>query len=143
MPSGEWTDGAFPIRRARIVAARLDTYRPSSPTASSAATSGKPRERSFKPGLRTNGNCSPIAQGQWSTFLDYESRVQQSVSDGGSFVFAATVTTAWSPRRWVESLSTMTLSCSRGPMDTGNVRQGATATPCARRPGSTGRPQAN
>jgi hypothetical protein len=28
------TDGAFPIRRARIVAARLDTYRPSSPTAS-------------------------------------------------------------------------------------------------------------
>jgi hypothetical protein len=33
MPSGEWTDGAFPIRRARIVAARLDTYRPSSPTA--------------------------------------------------------------------------------------------------------------
>jgi hypothetical protein len=24
MPSGEWTDGAFPIRRARIVAARLD-----------------------------------------------------------------------------------------------------------------------
>jgi hypothetical protein len=32
MPSGEWTDGAFPIRRARIV--RLDTYRPSSPTAS-------------------------------------------------------------------------------------------------------------
>jgi hypothetical protein len=26
--------GAFPIRRARIVAARLDTYRPSSPTAS-------------------------------------------------------------------------------------------------------------
>jgi hypothetical protein len=29
MPSGEWTDGAFPIRRARIVAARLDTYRPS------------------------------------------------------------------------------------------------------------------
>jgi hypothetical protein len=34
MPSGEWTDGAFPIRRARIVAARLDTYRPSSPTAS-------------------------------------------------------------------------------------------------------------
>jgi hypothetical protein len=34
MPSGEWTDGAFPIRRARIVAARLDTYGPSSPTAS-------------------------------------------------------------------------------------------------------------
>jgi hypothetical protein len=34
MPSDEWTDGAFPIRRARIVAARLDTYRPSSPTAS-------------------------------------------------------------------------------------------------------------
>src|SRR5580658_3591950 len=34
MPSGEWTDGAFPIRRASIVAARLDTYRPSSPTAS-------------------------------------------------------------------------------------------------------------
>src|SRR5580700_9850438 len=34
MPSGEWTDGAFPIGRARIVAARLDTYRPSSPTAS-------------------------------------------------------------------------------------------------------------
>jgi hypothetical protein len=34
MPSGEWTDGAFPIRRARIVAARLDTYRASSPTAS-------------------------------------------------------------------------------------------------------------
>jgi hypothetical protein len=33
MPSGDWTDGAFPIRRARIVAARLDTYRPSSPTA--------------------------------------------------------------------------------------------------------------
>jgi hypothetical protein len=32
MSSGEWTDGAFPIRRARIVAARLDTYRPSSPT---------------------------------------------------------------------------------------------------------------
>jgi hypothetical protein len=29
MPSGEWTDSAFPIRRARIVAARLDTYRPS------------------------------------------------------------------------------------------------------------------
>jgi catabolite regulation protein CreA len=25
MPSGEGTDGAFPIRRARIVAARLDT----------------------------------------------------------------------------------------------------------------------
>jgi hypothetical protein len=34
IPSGEWTDGAFPIRRARIVAARLDTCRPSSPTAS-------------------------------------------------------------------------------------------------------------
>jgi signal transduction histidine kinase len=31
-------------------------------------------------GLRTNGNCSLIAQGRWTSFLDYESRVQQSVS---------------------------------------------------------------
>jgi GAF domain-containing protein len=30
-------------------------------------------------GLRTNGNCSSIAQGHWTSFLDYESRVQQSV----------------------------------------------------------------
>jgi GAF domain-containing protein len=31
-------------------------------------------------GLRTNGNCSLIALGDWSNFLDYESRVQQAVS---------------------------------------------------------------
>jgi hypothetical protein len=58
-----------------------DTRRPLDPTALAAGLPQREREAlgAGYRGLRTNGNCSLIAQGHWTSFLDYESRVQQSI----------------------------------------------------------------
>jgi hypothetical protein len=66
----------------QITQAFYDTRRPLDPTALVAGLLQRERQAlgAGYRGLRTNGNCSLIAQGHWTSFLDYEARVQQSVS---------------------------------------------------------------